>query len=247
MKIAVMTDVHGNLPALEAALGAIHKEGCDAIYHTGDAIGIGPYPEECLDLLLNTPNILCVMGNHELWFVDGLPQPQPAWMGDGEVAHQQWTHAGIDPKLRLVVAGWPMRLQQQCKGVRMTFVHYGLDASGRGFAPILQQPTTGELDNLFANEEASLIFYGHHHPFSDIQGRARYVNPGSLGCYHLAVARYAVVSVNRRGWTVEHRVVPYEDGELWRAFEQRQTPERAFIYRAFFGGRFDGNRVDRGG
>ncbi len=56
MKIAVLTDVHGNLPALQAALRGIRREGCDAIFHTGDSIGIGPYPAECLELLLNTPN-----------------------------------------------------------------------------------------------------------------------------------------------------------------------------------------------
>ena len=102
-----------NLPALEAALDAIRREGCDAIVHTGDAIGIGPFPAECLDLLLNTPNTSCVKGNPELWFVDGLPQPQPSWLSDGEVAHQRWTHTSIEPKLRAVVGDWPMRIQQQ--------------------------------------------------------------------------------------------------------------------------------------
>ena len=46
MKIAVLTDVHGNLPALQVALRAIRREGADAIFHTGDAIGIGPFPAE---------------------------------------------------------------------------------------------------------------------------------------------------------------------------------------------------------
>ena len=44
MRIAVMTDSHANLPALRTALKAIRKEGCDAVFHTGDAIAIGPYP-----------------------------------------------------------------------------------------------------------------------------------------------------------------------------------------------------------
>ena len=55
MKIAILTDVHGNLPALQVALRAIRREGADAIFHTGDAIGIGPFPAECLELLLSTP------------------------------------------------------------------------------------------------------------------------------------------------------------------------------------------------
>ncbi len=46
------SNAHANLPALEAALAALDAEGCEFVVHTGDAIGIGPHPAECLDLLL---------------------------------------------------------------------------------------------------------------------------------------------------------------------------------------------------
>lgn len=45
-RIVIITDVHANLPALEAALAAIRADGATAIYHIGDAIGIGPFPAE---------------------------------------------------------------------------------------------------------------------------------------------------------------------------------------------------------
>lgn len=51
-KIAIFTDTYGNLPALQAALTAIQAEHSDAIYHLGDAIGIGPFPAECLDIIV---------------------------------------------------------------------------------------------------------------------------------------------------------------------------------------------------
>ena len=65
MRVVVITDVHANLPALKAVLESIRVEGYDALVHTGDAIAIGPYPAECLDLLLGVPNIRFVMGNHD--------------------------------------------------------------------------------------------------------------------------------------------------------------------------------------
>lgn len=64
MKIAVFTGVHGNLPALQAALKAIWREDTDAIFHTGDAIGIGPIPAESLELLLSTSRVHLICGNH---------------------------------------------------------------------------------------------------------------------------------------------------------------------------------------
>ena len=100
MKIVVIADVHANLPALKAVLNTICEEGYDAVFHVGDAIGIGPYPAETLDLLLNTSNAHLIMGNHDDWFINGLPEPQPEWMSDGEVEHQHWTHAQVDPQLK---------------------------------------------------------------------------------------------------------------------------------------------------
>lgn len=237
MRVVVLTDVHANLVALEAALSEIRQRGYDLLVHTGDAIGLGPFPAETLDLLLSLPRTVCLMGNHEAWFVDGLPQPQPAWMSDGEVAHQQWTHQQLSADLRAEVARWSYVLSKTIGGVPITLLHYALDAPG-SFAPIIRDPTVADLDRLFASYHSPLIFYGHHHPKSDIRGRARYINPGSLGCSPTAEARYCVVEVEDGGWTVEHCRVPYDDAALFAAFEGRRVPERAFIYQAFFGGRF---------
>lgn len=242
MKIIVLTDVHANLPALEAALQTIQKIGYDALFHLGDAISIGPFPAECLDLLLNTPRSHFIMGNHDAYFAHGLPQPQPARMSDGELAHQGWTHAQLDPQLRAVVSQWPYRLQEEFAGVPTSFLHYGLDASGRNWQAIVREATAVDLDRLFANETARLVFYGHHHPFAETAGRACYVNPGSLGCYHLPLARFTVVDYHQSGFSLSHQAVPYADEALFREFAARRVPDRDFIDRAFFGGRLGNGR-----
>jgi predicted phosphodiesterase len=238
MKIIVITDVHANLPALQAALISIHQEGYDLLVHTGDVIAIGPFPAECLDLLLHTPNTQFIMGNHDAYFAYGLPQPQPPWMSDGEVLHQQWTHAQLDRSLRVVVRAWLWQLQVIFDGIAMTFVHYGLDDTGRHFAPIIAQPKPEDLDRLFAAHTTPLLFYGHHHPFADVQGRARYINPGSLGCHTEPLARYAVVEATPHAFVVTHRQVAYADQALQSAFVQRNVPERILLNRFFFGDRF---------
>ena len=235
MKIAVFTDAHGNLPALDAALAAIDRLGCAAIYHTGDAIGIGPYPAECVDRLLQREHLHCVMGNHDAWFAVGLPSPQPTWMSDGEVAHQRWVHAALDPALQAVVAQWPYVRAEEWAGVRCTFLHYGLDASGRDFAGFVPQPSAAALDPLFAAYPARLVFYGHNHDASDVQGQGRYVNPGSLGCFSAPRARFVVLDIRDDGaYTLETHAVPYDDTALLQAFEERAVPDRAFIRRTFF-------------
>ena len=239
MKIVVLTDVHANLPALDVALNVITREGYDLLVHVGDAIAIGPYPAECLDRLLNLPRAQFVMGNHDDWFANGLPQPQPVWMSDGEVVHQHWTHAQIAPALRVVLAKWPFVLQHVIDSIKLTFLHYALEADGRNFIPPLRSPDPAGLDRLFANLAGTggILVYGHTHDFLDMQGRAHYLNPGSLGCYEHALARYSVINVKQENFAITHRQVVYDDAELFKAFEQRQVPEREFICKAFFGGR----------
>ena len=238
MKIAVLTDVHGNLPALQAALRAIGREGGDAIFHTGDAIGIGPYPAECLELLLDTPRMHLIMENHDAWFACGLPDPQPSWMSDGEVKHQQWIHSCIDSSLRTVVGEWPYLIQDLFEDIRVSFLHYGLNESRRNFVPIIRDSEAADLDEMFSSLDSDLVFYGHHHPYSDTVSKARYVNPGSLGCHTAPVARFAVLECREKRYELEVRGISYDDSALFREFEKRKVPDREFIIRAFFGGRY---------
>ena len=122
-KAAVITDVHANLLALEAALAAIDLEGCDAIFCLGDVIGIGPYPAECMNRLLGLPSARFIMGNHDAWFAFGLPTPRPAWMTTGEEAHHHWTHAQLSAGLKDRTARWPYLLQERCSPLNATFCH----------------------------------------------------------------------------------------------------------------------------
>jgi len=238
MRIIVITDAHANLPALKTVLKEITKLGYDAIFHTGDAIAIGPHPAECLDLLLNTPRIQFVVGNHDSYFVYGLPKPQPVCMSDGEVQHQLWTHAQLLPQLRSILARWPYVLEHEFEGVRVTFAHYGIAESGHDFVSTVTNPTAADLNEMFPFPDSSLVFYGHEHSSSDIQGNKRYVNPGSLGCSKNAVTRYCVAEFARGWYAIEHHAVAYDDVELYESFERRNVPERHFIHQTFFGGRF---------
>lgn len=233
-KIAVITDVHGNLPALEVVLREIKRMGCDAIFHTGDAISIGPFPAECLELLLSTPNLKMTMGNHDQWFAFGLPTPQPSWMSDGEVLHQQWVHSRLDPALREVAAQFPYRLEETFCGLKTVFMHYKLIENTKEFAPALRNPASKDLDTLFCEYGCDILFYGHEHSSSDITGNARYINPGSLGCNTGATARAVILEIAGNQYDIRHIEVPYDDTLLFYELEKRRVPDRDFIRKIFY-------------
>jgi predicted phosphodiesterase len=227
-----MTDVHANLPALVAALKAIRAKGYDILVHTGDTIALGPYPSECLELLLDTPRIRFVMGNNDAYFVNGVPEAQRS-SGNENLQHQLWTHAQLNATLKGEMAQWPYVIDLEDSGARATFVHYALDASGRGFVPFMA--SIADRDAAFSSVDSSVVFFGHDHSPSDLQGRIRYVNPGSLGMCREPVARYCSVELSSRGFTVEHLAAEYDTTDLFRAYAERHVPARQAILRVRFG------------
>jgi predicted phosphodiesterase len=231
-RIAVFTDVHANLPALAAALAEIDRLGVDAIYHTGDAIGIGPFPAECVDRLLSRPSTQLLMGNHDAWFAFGLPD-ESAGMPAEEREHQRWVHFQLDPALKGVVATWPYASSLRIEGVRLDFLHYPLNESGGFRSPQDLSPEAASA--LFQMPTSTLVFFGHdHRSWNVTAGSTQFVNPGALGCSRDPIARFAIVEVETGGnYAVSFHSAPYNPDPLFDALEFRRVPARDFIRRTF--------------
>jgi predicted phosphodiesterase len=71
-KIAIISDVHANLAALEEALGAAEREGCERVWCLGDTFGYGKQPIECFERVLETCEIV-LAGNHDLAVAGAIP------------------------------------------------------------------------------------------------------------------------------------------------------------------------------
>jgi len=71
MRVAAITDIHANLPALEAVLGQIEAAGIDEIWCLGDVLGYGVEPDACADLVRERCDV-CLVGNHDLAVLGGL-------------------------------------------------------------------------------------------------------------------------------------------------------------------------------
>ncbi len=234
MTIGVFQDLHANLPALKKAIEFFQQEGCTKMVHVGDLVGIGPFPRECMELAKSTPEMAFVLGNHDHWYAYGLPSPIPSSMSRDEQAHQAWTQEQIGAGLRGWVRSWPFTITHLLgEGMTVAFQHYGLDHSKQWFSPIVKNPGIADLDALFIDLPADFIFYGHHHQADDQQGQSRYINLGSAGCYDRPEVRLALIKVTDEEVTVEKHTIPYEDGNLMAAFDERKVPAREFIRKVF--------------
>jgi predicted phosphodiesterase len=70
MRILVISDIHGNIVALDSVLE--HAGEVDSVWCLGDVVGYGPNPNECIKRLLELPNIVCILGNHDAAAIDKL-------------------------------------------------------------------------------------------------------------------------------------------------------------------------------
>jgi diadenosine tetraphosphatase ApaH/serine/threonine PP2A family protein phosphatase len=91
VRVAAITDIHANLPALEAVLGAIDEAGVEEIWCLGDTIGYGAEPDECADLVRERC-ALCLVGNHDLAVLDAL---DVAAFSEAAAAAVAWTRENV--------------------------------------------------------------------------------------------------------------------------------------------------------
>lgn len=219
MRVAVLSDIHGNLPALEAVLADIAQRSVDAIVNLGDALSGPLFPTECADRLIPL-GLSTVRGNHERQLLTfTLDQMSPS---DRHAAtclraeHRSW------------IAGFPetLRLFEDVlltHGTEESDSDYLLDTvDSEGFRPA----TIEEVRARIAGTNAALILCGHSHIPRIVRlddGRLA-VNPGSVGlqAYEAAWplphkvetgsphARYAVIERHDGEWSAELLALPYD-------------------------------------
>lgn len=234
MRFAIFTDIHANLPALKVLLEKFNNLEVDEIIHLGDTVGIGPYPDECIELM-NRRNVTNIMGNHDQLIARGLPERKPHWMSSGEYEHQTWVQKAVSDSSRSIVKKYPYSIGKSYFGNSFLFLHYGFSNDAKNdFLPIIKEPLSSDLDKIFYPNNSDFIFYGHHHPFSDLVGHSRYVNPGSAGCYSKPLARYTILNVHENCIEIDHSSVEYNDSDLFNQMALRQVPEKEFIEKVFF-------------
>lgn len=233
MKLAVISDIHGNLLALEAVLADIAGLGVDQTVNLGDILSGPLQPAQTAELLMDR-DFITIGGNHERQVLDLLDRGQhlDPLGTDGYAAgqltsvHLAWIRA---LPARLELAGGDVLL---CHGTPDSDLDYWLETTVPGFPdahPTGIRPATAEEVSLRLGDESrqahSLILCGHTHVPRVLQcGHSLVVNPGSVGLpayddnhpYRHVVengaphARYALVEKTAQGWRVDLRAVPYD-------------------------------------
>jgi putative phosphoesterase len=226
-RVAVITDVHGNLPALQAALARIDELGVDAIYCGGDLVGYGPHPNEVCALIA-AREIPTIYGNYDYAIARDLDDCGCAYISahDRELGQRSvdWTLAHTDQASKDFMRALPFDLRFSVGDSAVHLVH----GSPRKVNEYLFEDKPASLyERLAAAEDADVLVFGHtHKPWVRDYGGVRFVNCGSVGKPKDGDARgaFAVLEAAEDGVAVTIERVDYDAAAVAREVADAGLP-----------------------
>lgn len=230
MRIALVSDIHGNLPALEAVVADIQQRGVDEIVCLGDNMSGPLLPRETAQYLMAS-GWTVLAGNHERQVLEY--QPGKGGLSDG-YAHSQLTN---------VEFAWLRSLQPHlqlnsevflCHGTPRSDCEHFLESVRDGR---LSVATLAEITERIGDVLAPVVACGHSHVPRSVRlpSGSLCINPGSVGLqaytddhperYTMELgtpdAHYAVVAKTTSGWASESYAVPYDHGSMAKLAKAR--------------------------
>jgi predicted phosphodiesterase len=231
MRIALFSDVHGNLTALEAVLADIATRPVDLTLFAGDLCLVGPRPAACV-ARLQAERIPAIYGNTDAWILGRQTPPEHLQ------APAHWTAAQLSEAQRDWLARLPFSLSVNPTAEpqsALQVVHANpRDVNQIIFPPEADQPrytsrrqSDAELAELLAGLQAKVLAFGHLH----IPSIRHVTNHMLINVSSVSMAgdgdpraKYAVATWDGEGWTAEHVRVSYDTAAEIEAYRTAQPP-----------------------
>ncbi len=218
---AVLADLHGNLPALEAVLADIERVRPDRVYFAGDFVNRGPQSGAVLDRVMSL-DIPAISGNHDTWLLslargEHLPD---GWNGPWWTPVRLAT-ADLTPERARWLAALPASVRIELPGTGPVRLVHGSPRHNR--EGMGRRVGDDQLAEALAGVEERTVVGAHiHYPHERWLGETHIVVTGAVGCpFNSDVrAQYGLFTWNRDGrrWDFEHRAVAYDHEPVYAAW-----------------------------
>ena len=158
-KIAVFSDIHGNLEALKSVLYEIDKNKYDEIICLGDTVGIGPNSKECLDLIRSRDDIKMLLGNHELYQTRGTYIKE---ISEDNRLHAESISSTLKKEDIDYLNKLPFTYDKLLNGKLFTFAHFLIDNPNADY-PFFVFNSNDEINEKAEEYPANYLIVGHLH------------------------------------------------------------------------------------
>lgn len=229
MRIAVITDIHSNINALETVLKDIEGRKADLVVCTGDLVGYCAFPNEVVDLI-KSKNILTIMGNYDEavgneLMACGCDYPDPKDMENAGIS-LNWTIDTTKEENKKYLRELPKELIMQFENKEIRFVH----GSPRSINEYLKE-NSQEADDVMDDFAEDILICGHtHKPYYKAYKDKLLINAGSAGKPKTGNpnANYIILDITLHNTSVEIIEVPYDYERAAKAIEDNGLP-REFV------------------
>jgi len=221
MKIAVISDIHGNKYALESVLNDINTRNVDSIISTGDLVGYMPFSNEVIDMI-RKHKIISVKGNHDKRVAELEAISEEAFIAlEPEELQKSASSVYINKILTedhlRYLNNLPDQLTLNVSGLQVMFVH----GSPRSVVEYMYEDSN-VLEEIKIEVDADVIVSGHTHlPYHSKKDQVHFLNAGSVGKpkHGNSNAKYLIMNIENGSVISEFVEVEYETDKMIEAIQ----------------------------
>jgi predicted phosphodiesterase len=223
VRLALISDIHGNITGLKAVLAQIRKMGgVDALYVLGDLVGLGPATDEVLDLLIQN-HAHMLRGNWEELLFD--IESHVHKTADPELVRRAatWAYAHLSGSYRDLLQRLPI---QETLEIAPNYRLFMCHAAPNDTWPWTCQPNTPTpiLREVYGALDAKIVAYGHYHQHHVLALDGKLLlNVASVGLREDGLSGLTIVEYNGH-LSIQQLQVPYDTAEEVRLKEERAAP-----------------------
>lgn len=182
MKIAVISDIHGNLEALKETIKDIEKRKVDKIICLGDIVGKGAHPNECVEIIKKHCDVV-IKGNCDRHFTS---EHNVEIMNEVERTRIEWNQKVLTNETKEYLSKLPYCYETYISGSFVRMFHAAPDRDNKAVVNQDSIKTKYEMflpsEKTISQKEADVVIYGHiHHQYMDVLYNKTLVNVGSVG------------------------------------------------------------------
>lgn len=213
MKIAVISDIHANFPALEAVMKDIRRENCEKVFCLGDLAMAGPQPHMVIDFVRKQSDWTVIQGNTDKLIAE---YSQKTYEDVKQMYPMMANALADDARIleedkKQYLKSLPPQLELEIEGVKVLLVHGSPRKNNENIFPNMP---LNDVEEMIKDTDADLIFCGHTHQPCGYQTSSKQtvVNVGSVGRPMTEVpdACYVVADFNNGGFSINHKFVDYD-------------------------------------